>query len=120
MDALLQKESSIIRSKQNKQMSYSKKEEIPPAVNEKIQAVTEHYLKSQEKTDITALQENETVSHISKVTSGFIHNIIYIPFRKKQKLNLMLFGISEDEDVLDVFCSRFRTFLLLRTPYRFF
>ncbi|XP_065668236.1 uncharacterized protein LOC100212358 isoform X2 [Hydra vulgaris] len=68
MDALLQKESSIIRSKQIKQASLSKKEEISTEVNEKIQTVTEHYLKSQEKSDITALQENETVSHISKMS----------------------------------------------------
>jgi len=65
MDALLQKETAMIKDKQNKE---NKKDSVSPNsavtkpnVGQKIQDITsEHYLKAEEKSDMTALQENET------------------------------------------------------------
>ena len=70
MDALLQKETSMIKEKQNN----DKKESVTkPNVANKIQDITEHYLKAEEKSDMTALQENETTtSHTNKVGLSYL------------------------------------------------
>jgi len=63
MDALLQKESSMVKQKQNNDVNASKKSSDPQEIKqsgERIQDITEHYLKAEEKNDMTALQENET------------------------------------------------------------
>lgn len=69
MDALLHKEVTMVRDKQKQNDESAKKETVNKKtptgnVGEKIQDITEHYLKAEEKSDMTALQENETsVTH---------------------------------------------------------
>ena len=79
MDALLRKETSMIKEKQNN----NKKETVAkPNVANKIQDITEHYLKAEEKSDMTALQENETTtSHASKVGLSYLvqYLMVYSP-----------------------------------------
>lgn len=78
MDALLQKETSMIKEKQNN----NKKETVTkPNVANKIQDITEHYLKAEEKSDMTALQENETtISHTSKVGLSYLVQCLMVQY----------------------------------------
>ena len=75
MEQLLKEELNLVRQKElEKEKSWSlseiqsKKDETSSSLGKEIQSITgEHYLKAEDKSDITALQENDTTTAHSKV-----------------------------------------------------